>query len=806
MSFYLTPEGLSWSDYVPERPESVMPVLDLSGEWQYRAGMRNGTIRIPSSYAGYDGIVTFTRRFTIPEAWKGRHIILKFFGIQHRASIHLNGAILGTHEVSGIPFEIPVPGRLVNFGSENEITIEVDNRKLSKTGLPLKSSLFPLRNFGGITRELFLIALPVEGINRAAFREVSRSEESEASSRGASLELNLAISLLQQAGPAELNITMKGKEGKALWQHRMTLIPQDDDQPLHQTIRFSLPEPRRWSPDDPYLYWLQLTLQRGDKQLDQVNRSIGLRPQDPATGLLRQYGLFTLQGITRVGQWPQCGITPSRQKLQDDLKLLKELGVNFVHCAYFPPHPYFINVCDSLGILLFIDIPVFGASTDLLTTPGVQNAAISYIEELQDWIRIHPSVVAIGWGSRLEHSAISDDGILNDWTRQLNADLPLYVHTVAAKSGDPGIHFLGPHSLIGSNSESPIVEFSLSLTDFTDDDPEIMQAKTLTYFLSQLGKNRVSFVVNGFSDWFGDKPLLFNPPVLDTYQHLSGLTSASRQPRKAFYVLQNYTRSGIFEDGNRSATHASEPPWEFLAVGLFFTAIGLWLMRVDNLFRQNLRRAMLHSEGFFSDIRDRRFLQGSSTLFLILFLGMGFGNLIATVLYANRMNAGFSALAEHAAGFNGLMLLLHTAAWHPTRGIIIAAAVFVGISLITAILIRLGSPGSPRRLSLVQAFHIFFWSGIPVLSLLPLSAFYLRLEEIPTVKWLTGLIMAVALIWYYIRLIFSTGVGYRSGLVRPVLVLTGIPLLFLAAYAVSLNATRQSLYYIEYIINLFSCG
>lgn len=804
LSFCLTPEDFSWSDYKPDRPESVAPVINLSGKWQYQAGKKTGTISVPSCYAGYNGIVSFSRDFTVPEEWRGKTLHLKFFGIQHRAAFYLNGAILGTRDRSNAPFEVSVPERLINFGESNTLVVEVDNRKLSKVSLPLKSSVFAPRNYGGITREVFLLALPPERIGGYSIEEVTREEREPERQSAALLELNLSILLGKDTGPADIMVEILKPGGDVIGRHRITLTGENEDEQIEETVRLPLSQPRRWRPDDPYLYRLHISLSRGKKLLDRIDHTFALRPvQNGDSGLLDSYNLSSLRGVTRVEQWPQSGVSPSLRQLQEEIQLIRQLGVDFVHCAYFPPHPYFINMCDSLGLLLFVEIPLFGVPTRLLSLPSVQSAVLSSMHDLQDLAREHPSIAAIGWGSKLEASVLSPEGILNDWVQSLDSDLPCYVHTIADEYGKAGIHILKPHSLKGSLSPNLIEEISVSIGPLMGEKAAAEQALSLKRQLGLLPDENGSFIINSLNDWYGDKPLLFNPPGRELYRHTTGLTFASRRPRDAYYVLQRYDKKAVRDSGEDTEMPLWEPPWQFLAVGLVFTALGLWIMRVDNLFRQNLRRAMLHSAGFFSDIRDRRFLQGSSTLFLMMLLAAGIGNMIATLLYTGRFSVGLSALVGHLIGSNPIMVLIHSAAWFPARGSLIAGLSILCALLVLALLIRLGSPRPPRNLTLRQSIHIIFWSGIPALILLPLSAFYLRLDDIPLIQWFILSAMVIALIWFYMRLIFSVAVGYRSGPLRPLMVLMGLPALFLTGYITSLQLARQSLYYLSYIADLF---
>ncbi|MBU1882541.1 hypothetical protein KKA08_10915, partial [bacterium] len=92
-SFYIPSDHVSWNDLHPERSTAVAPIIDLCGDWRYKAGRHQGNISIPSCYAGYEGIVTFSRQINIPADWQGKNVKLHLLGVLHRAAIRINGTL-----------------------------------------------------------------------------------------------------------------------------------------------------------------------------------------------------------------------------------------------------------------------------------------------------------------------------------------------------------------------------------------------------------------------------------------------------------------------------------------------------------------------------------------------------------------------------------------------------------------------------------------------------------------------------------------------------------------------------------------
>ena len=104
--------------------------------------------------------------------------------------------------------------------------------------------------------------------------------------------------------------------------------------PVDTELRVSIPNPRLWSPDDPYLYDVRVDLLEGNGVIDSIGsyagmRSIALGNQG---GVLRPVlnGAFVFQmGTLDQGYWPDGIYTaPTDEALRFDLMKLKELGFN----------------------------------------------------------------------------------------------------------------------------------------------------------------------------------------------------------------------------------------------------------------------------------------------------------------------------------------------------------------------------------------------------------------------------------------------------------------------------------------------
>ncbi|PKM79219.1 MAG: beta-galactosidase, partial [Firmicutes bacterium HGW-Firmicutes-13] len=134
-----------------------------------------------------------------------------------------------------------------------------------------------------------------------------------------------------------------------------------------QSIHLEFPAARLWSPDDPYLYDVKITLIHKNQILDTVDsycgfREIRLKPDDH--GVQRIYlnnNPIFQYGPLDQGYWPDGLYTaPTDEALRYDIEFCKSLGMNMIrkHIKVEPARWYYH--CDRLGMLVWQDMPCGG--------------------------------------------------------------------------------------------------------------------------------------------------------------------------------------------------------------------------------------------------------------------------------------------------------------------------------------------------------------------------------------------------------------------------------------------------------------
>jgi len=794
-SFYIPSDHVSWKNLHPERSSDLSPVIDLCGDWQYYAGHNQGTVAIPSCYSGYEGIVTFRKTVVIPSDWAGHAVKLHLLGVLHRAEVRINGTLVGIHDFTGLPVTLNVPPSVLNLGQENVIVIDVDNSRKAYHSFPLKSSLFAPTNFGGIHRELFLQAFPLNHFQNITLNGNCSVIDLEDSDR-ANLHFKCSVEMDDSLARYDVKLILSSPDGRVIEERLWRVDPEENNGIMTLEDNFTVNSAVLWQTDKSNRYNMVVTLSVDGKVFDQISRRISFRNFEDVFRQMQGNQII----MSRVPQWLQSGAAPSKTQLDDDLNLLVEAGVHYVRSLFFPPHPYFISACDSLGITLLLETPCFGLPEQLFYKEEVQSANVLYLQHLTNLAEDHPAITAVGWGSDLDPDIINT--IYTTMTSEINdVDYGLqYFHSTGTATTKGVTYFFRCNK---DSSITPVLNlFDLDLNEsgYVGNKFEAYQADLLSWSLRQPEYSK-GFTISGLNDWTRAKVILSNRPDQDVYDYKTGLLDGDHRPRLSYYRFVDLQKHGEIGSEKHPEEENKEPPWEYLVIGLLGMAAGLIAYRMDKLFRQNVKRSLLHFHRLITDIRERRFLQGIMSAFLLLLVSFGIGNLAASLLYSLRTSQFAAAAAEQLLPNDAAAYFIRQITWIPYQGIISMTVFVFLLAHISAMIIKLGS-NRRSPLNINQALFVVSWTALPLTSMLPLSTFYLRFSTDKPLQVTAVIISFLLMVWAFSRLIRALSLVYRFSPLKTILIGVGVPFITMVGYLIYLQIDRQTWSYLSYIFQL----
>lgn len=337
----------------------------------------------------YRGDGWYKKTIVIPQVYENQKVFLLFEAANQVTSLYVNGKSVGEDHIGGYTAFTRDITTVLKAG-ENEITIKVNNAHNEEI-VPLYGDFSFL---GGIYRDVqLIISKPVHfeianiGANGIF---VTTPEVSEASAK-----VKVTSKLVR---PKSGKYTVR----QTLYDAKNKLVKQTTSKSLYGKDTFSelsITNPKLWSPDSPYLYTLvSEVLDSKNIILDRVENSVGFRWYrfDAKEGFFINGKQTKLIGTCRHQDFYKKANALSDEMHRNDMKLLKEMGSNFLRIAHYPQDPAILEMCDKLGFIATVEIPFVDKAA--ANEAGKQNS-INMLKEVIRFNYNHPSIVAWNLGN-----------------------------------------------------------------------------------------------------------------------------------------------------------------------------------------------------------------------------------------------------------------------------------------------------------------------------------------------------------------------------------------------------------------------
>ena len=343
----------------------------------------------------YRGPVWYRKQLFIDKSQEGRQAVIYFEGANQEVRFYLNGQFVGEHKGGYTRFCFDITPHL-RYGQENLFAIYVNN--VYNPNIPPLSADFTF--FGGIYRDVYLQFM--NPVHIAANDYASSGvyiRTPEVNNSAASVEITTLLTN-DMSQPTEIRVEniicdADGKEVKKT-QAEVKLAAGETKTDISKKIKID--SPRLWDIDDPYRYMVYTRIldKRKGTLLDEVVNPLGLRwfKFDSEKGFFLNGKGRKLIGTARHQDYFQKGNALRDELHVQDVLLLKEMGGNYLRVSHYPQDPVIMEMCDKLGIVTSVEIPVVNAVTE---TEEFLHNSVEMAKEMvrQDFNR--PSVMIWGY-------------------------------------------------------------------------------------------------------------------------------------------------------------------------------------------------------------------------------------------------------------------------------------------------------------------------------------------------------------------------------------------------------------------------
>jgi len=405
--------------------------ISLDGVWRFQADVLNAdrnpafahaplpqpqAMPVPASYneitqdvslRDHIGWVWYERDFFVPAEWADKQIRLRVGAANHQAVVYLNGTEIGSHHGGFLPFELDLAPAL-RRGGRNRLTIAVDNRlhydslphgevrvhddpadRMHPVGHTVQEIHFDFANYSGLHRPVRLLVLPQNLIE----------------------DIRITTDLRDGKGIVTYAVETGGADATA-W--RVVLRDRDGNQVASAdgaSGELRVEAPRPWSPADPHLYELEVSLEDSDGSLlDRYRERVGIRSVEVrGTQFLLNGEPVYFKGFGRHEDMDVRGRGLDHAMLVKDYNLMRWIGANSFRTSHYPYAEEQLRMADELGFLVIDEVQCVGFASwgpgtrhyqDRIS-PKTQENHLQFMREMIARDKNHPCVVMWSVGNEV---------------------------------------------------------------------------------------------------------------------------------------------------------------------------------------------------------------------------------------------------------------------------------------------------------------------------------------------------------------------------------------------------------------------
>lgn len=356
--------------------------------YAWREQFKNNPPQVPTEN---NHVGSYRREITIPTDWKGKEIIAHFGSVTSNMYLWVNGKYVGYSEDSKLEAEFDLTPYL-KIGKKNLIAFQTFRWC---DGSYLEDQDF--FRYSGVGRDCYLYTRNKKQIT----------------------DIRIIPDLDEQYhnGLLSINLTMKNSGNVAL-----TLFDASNKQVATKSIKASgkvtttmnIESPQKWTAENPYLYKLYATLMEGDNVIEVIPINVGFRKIELKNSQILVNGQPVLfKGVNRHEMDPDYGYIVSRERMIQDIQIMKKLNINAVRTSHYPDNNYWYELCDQYGIYVVAEanIESHGMGYGKKTLAKRQDYLKAHLERNQRNVQRcfnHPSIIfwslgnEAGYGSNFE--------------------------------------------------------------------------------------------------------------------------------------------------------------------------------------------------------------------------------------------------------------------------------------------------------------------------------------------------------------------------------------------------------------------
>lgn len=295
--------------------------------YAWRNQFKNNPPLVPTTN---NHVGSYRKEIIVPSDWKGKDIIAHFGAVSSNMYLWVNGKFVGYSEDSKLEAEFDLTPYL-RTGQKNLIAFQVFRWC---DGSYLEDQDF--FRYTGVARDCYLYTR-----NKKRIEDLRITPDLDEQYKNGSLHIELSLK-----GNCNVTLELLDAENKLV-----TTSEVKGTKKVVETLKVK--KPNKWTAETPYLYTLYATLKEKGKITEVIPVKVGFRKIELKNAQILVNGQPVLiKGANRHELDPVGGYVVSRERMIQDIQIMKQFNLNAVRTCHYPDDPFFYELCDKYGIYM----------------------------------------------------------------------------------------------------------------------------------------------------------------------------------------------------------------------------------------------------------------------------------------------------------------------------------------------------------------------------------------------------------------------------------------------------------------------
>ena len=352
---------------------------------------------------------SYRRIINIPNSWDGKQVIAHFGSVTSNIYLYVNGMYVGYAEDSKVAAEFDI----TPYVKKGDNLIAFQTFRWCDGSYSEDQDFWRL---SGVARDSYLYA---------------RNEKVQVSN----IKLTADLANNYQDGVLSVDLDVKGSptvdfdllnaNGISVSKHSVDFKGQ-----RHGNVAFNIKNVKPWTAETPYLFTLVTTVKKGGKVIEVIPQKVGFRKVEIRNSQLLVNGQpIYIKGANRHEMDPDGGYIVSRERMIQDIKIMKQFNINAVRTCHYPDDPQWYELCDEYGLYVVAEANQeghgFGYEDDAPTKKPL--FAKQILERNQHNVEMfynHPSIII--WSLGNETADGPNFTAAFNWIKSVDSSRPIH--------------------------------------------------------------------------------------------------------------------------------------------------------------------------------------------------------------------------------------------------------------------------------------------------------------------------------------------------------------------------------------------